>query len=89
MPKLKINKEGLEMETAEQKNVLTPYLYGFWFITPLTGLFILAGYSVIASMVFGIYLFGLIGFYLYHSIKNPDKLQSETYSIKQKDKRSK
>jgi hypothetical protein len=83
MPKLKINiKEGLEMDIAEQKSIMAPYLHNVWLVILVTLGFIWKEQYILAASCFFLYLGFVIVIYFYNLVEHPDKLQSETYRLK-------
>lgn len=85
MSKLSIGQHGIQVETHEKTNVMSPYHTMAFIVTAASIALILFGsehwIKVLGALVFVIFIVVWIVIYICHSIKKPDLLQSESYKI--------
>lgn len=87
MKKLSIGQHGIQVESHEKTNVMSPYHTMTIIVLPLTTLLILLGHEswikILGASGFILIILVWIIIYISHSIKNPELLQSESYRIEQ------
>lgn len=87
MNKLSIGQHGIQAESHEKTNVMSPYHTMTIIVLPLTTLLILLGtenwIKILGASGFILIILVWIIIYISHSIKNPELLQSESYRIEQ------
>lgn len=85
MSKLSIGQHGIQVETHEKTNVMSPYQAMAFIVTAASIALILFGsehwIKILGALVFVIFIVVWIVIYICHSIKKPDLLQSESYRI--------
>lgn len=85
MSKLSISQQGIQIETHEKTNVMTPY--HTMAIIVMGGTVALMLFSVdcwlkiLGAIIFVLFILVWIAIYTTHSIKKPELLQSEVYRL--------
>lgn len=85
MGKLSIGQHGIQVETHEKTNVMSPYHTMAFIVIGASIALILFGnehwIKILGALVFVIFIVVWNIIYICHSIKKPDLLQSENYRI--------
>ena len=85
MSKLSIGQHGIQVETHEKTNVMSPYHTMAFLVISASIALILFGnehwIKILGALIFVIFIVVWIVIYICHSIKKPDLLQSESYRI--------
>lgn len=85
MGKLSIGQHGIQVETHEKTNVMSPFHTMGFIVFPLCVLLILISpemwVKILGAIGFILFLGVWVVVYVSHSIKRPDLLQSEHYRI--------
>lgn len=85
MSKLSIGKHGIQIETHEKSNVMSPFNTMAFIVIPTAIVLILVGsenwIKILGTFIFIIFVLVWIIIYSVHSFKRPELLQSETYRL--------
>lgn len=85
MSKLSISQQGIQIETHEKTNVMSPYhTMAFIVIGGSVALMLLSEdfwLKILGAIIFVLFILVWITIYTTHSIKKPELLQSEVYRL--------
>lgn len=85
MSKLSISQQGIQIETHEKTNVMSPYhTMAFIVIGGSVALMLLSEdfwLKILGAIIFALFILVWIAIYTTHSIKKPELLQSEIYRL--------
>ena len=85
MGKLSIGQHGIQVETHEKTNVMTPYHTMAFIVIGASIALILFGnehwIKILGALILTVFVVVWLIIYICHSIKKPDLLQSESYRI--------
>lgn len=85
MSKLSISQQGIQIETHEKTNVMSPYHTMAFIVIGASVALILLGTETwikfLGGGIFILYIVTWLVIYCTHSIKKPELLQSETYRL--------
>lgn len=81
MVKVLFSHQGVEVKTTEQKNVMSPLLQPFPFVSVICLGLIWIGQDFYVFLIFGGYMASIIISFFFYSFKNPELLQSEKCRI--------
>ncbi len=85
MSKLSIGKHGIQIETHEKSNVMSPFNTMAFIVIPASIILMLISsenwIKILGAFIFIIIILVWIVIYSIHSAKKPELLQSETYRL--------
>lgn len=85
MSKLSISQQGIQIETHEKTNVMSPYHTMAFIVIGASIVLLLLGTETwikyLGGGIFILYIVTWLVIYCTHSIKKPELLQSETYRL--------
>lgn len=85
MSKLSISQQGIQIETHEKSNVMSPCHTMAYVVLPAAVLLLLMGtefwIKLLGALVFLIFVLSWIVIYICHNIKKPELLQSEVFRL--------